>query len=130
MCIHRFDHRVQVVNYDPQRFPKWSDLQIVTHFFGHILKCIAKGIVAPNDCVFIILTKDRNFIEDVREEWEKKKVGARLPLIFSGNFISFGGLIVFVQQIDCINYGSRRRGNLSSAFNGVNDFFVQNQRAR
>ena len=124
-CIHRFDHMVQVINYDPQRFPKWSDLGVVTHFFGHILKCVAKGVVVPNSCVFIILTKDRNFIEDVKKEWEEKKAGTYLPFVFSGNFISCGGLVVFIQQIYCVNHGSKRKGNLDSAFSGVNDFFTQ-----
>jgi len=122
LCIHRFNNRVGVENFDPQRFPGWSDLQVFTHFLGQILMNIAKGIVDPKSCVFIILTKDRNFIDDVREEYEARKVGMCLSLIFSGNSIMLGGIIVIIQQIDCQAYGTRRVSDLKCAFKKVNDF--------
>lgn len=122
LCIHRFNDRVGVESFDPQRFPGWSDLQVLTHFMGHILMNIAKGVADPNSCVFIILTKDRNFIDDVREEYESKKAGTYLPLIFSGNSITFGGIIVIIQQIDCRIYGNRRKGDLKCVFKKTNDF--------
>ena len=109
-------------NFDPQRFPGWSDLQVFTHFLGHILMNIAKGIADPNSCVFIILTKDRNFIEDVRKEYEEKRAGTYLPLVFSSNSITSGGVIVIIQQIDCRIYGTKREGDLKCAFKKINTF--------
>ncbi len=124
-CIHRFKHKVEVENYDSKRFSGWSDLRIFTYFLGHILLSIAKGIVLPGDCVFMILTKDRNFIDDVKKEWEEKKAETYLPLVFSGNFISCYGLVVFIQQIDCHNYGNSRSDDLRCVFKKVNDFLVK-----
>jgi len=102
---------------------------VFTHFLGHILWSIAKGVVRPTDCVFMILTKDRDFIDDVREEWEVKKAATYLSLTFSSNSISYGGLVVFIQQIDCLNYGNKRTDDLRCAFKKVNDFFTKSQRA-
>ncbi len=129
LCIHGFHHKVQTEHYDSKRFSGWSDIRVFTHFLGHILFSIAKGTVIPDDCVFIILTKDRNFIDDVKKEWEEKKAETYLPLVFSGNFISCGGLVVFIQQIDCPSCGHKRADDLKCAFNKVNDFFTKNQRA-
>ncbi len=125
LCVHRFNNKVQVENYDPQRFPGWSDLRVFTYFLGQILVNIAKGVVVPNDCIFMILTKDRNFIDDIRKEWEEIKAETYLPLVFSGNFISCGGLVVFIQQIDCPNYGHKRADDLRCAFRKVNNFLIK-----
>lgn len=125
LCIHRFNHKVQVENYDSKRFHGWSDLEMFTYFLGQIFINIAKGTAIPDDCVFMILTKDRNFIDDVKKEWEGKKALTYLPLIFSGNFISCGGLVVFIQQIDCPNYGNKRADDLRCAFSKVNNFLLK-----
>lgn len=120
--MHRFDGRVSVESVDPQRFPGLSDLHVLTHFIGHILINIAKEVADPHNCIFMILTKDRNFIDDVKREWEAKGAEHYLPLVFSGNYISYGGLIIIIQQIDCRVYGSKRIGDLKCAFKKVNDF--------
>jgi len=134
LCIHRFKHKVRVEYCNTKRFQSWSgfgkgwsDLSIFIHFLGCIFEGLAEGSVA-SDCIFMILTKDHNFIDDVRKEWREKRAESYLPLVFSGNFISCGGLVVFVQQIDCLSYGSKRADNLNCAFEKVNDFFIQNQR--
>lgn len=122
LCIHRFNNNVIIENFDPQRFPGWSDLRVFTYFVGQILINIAKGVTDPNSCIFMILTKDRNFIDDVREEYEAKKTETHMPVIFSGNSIKFGGIIVIIQQIDCRVYGTKRDGDLKCAFKKVNSF--------
>lgn len=125
LCIHRFEHKVCVENFDPQRFPRWSDLRVFTYFLGQILINVAREVADPAHCVFMILTKDRNFIGGVRKEWEEQKKDGRacLPLTFSSNNISYGELIVIVQQIDCRVYGNKRIGDLKCAFHKVKDFF-------
>ncbi len=125
LCIHRFNPKVQVANYNTKKFTGWSDLRIFTYFLGHIFASIAEGTVMPNECVFMILTKDRNFIDDIKNEWEKAKAQTYLDLVFSGNSISCSGLIIFIQQIDCPNYGNRRADDLKCAFSKVNDFFTK-----
>lgn len=122
MCIHRFNNKVDVENFDSQRFPGWSDLRVFIHFVGHILLNIARGVADPNNCVFVILTKDRNFIEDVKKEYEAKRSETYLPLVFSGNSIKSGGIIVIIQQIDCRVYSTKRNGDLKCAFKKINSF--------
>lgn len=131
MCIHRFNHKVEVERCNTKKFQNWSglgrgwsDLRVFTYFLGRILEYVAEGLVIPNS-VFMILTKDRNFIEDVRKEWKKweeEKGEVYLPLTFSGNYISYGGLVVFIQQIDCPNCGNKWKDDLKCAFLKVNSF--------
>jgi len=121
LCVHRFNHKVQIEHCNTRRFQGWSDLKIFTYFLGRVLESIAEGSVAT-DSIFVILTKDRDFIEDIRSEWERADVGARLDLTFSGNYISSGGLVVFICQIDCPNYGHNRADDLRCAFDKVNNF--------
>lgn len=123
-CIHRFDRKVLVEHCNTKKFQGWSDLCIFMYFLGRIFESIAEGLVTPSS-VFIILTKDRNFIDDVKNDWEKtKRLGSRLQLQFLGNSISCGGLVVFVQQIDCPNYGNTRKDDLKCAFYKVNNFLT------
>ncbi|PIR41870.1 MAG: hypothetical protein COV30_01620 [Candidatus Yanofskybacteria bacterium CG10_big_fil_rev_8_21_14_0_10_37_15] len=124
LCIHGFKNKVKVEVCDPKRFHAWSDLRVFTWFLGNIFVNIANGIILPNDCLLMILTKDRNFIEDVKKEWEEKRLWEHLSFVFSNNSISCGRLEVFVQQIDCLNYGNSRTDNLRCAFEKVNSFFL------
>lgn len=125
LCVHRFNHKVQIESFDSKRFPGWSDLDVLTYFLGRIFVDIAKRIIIPNDCIFMMLTKDRNFIDDIKKEWEEKKAWRYLPITFSGNFISCGGLAVFIQQVDCPNYGNNRADDLRCIFRKVNDFLLK-----
>ena len=129
LCIHRFNSKVQVEHCNTKAFGGWSDLSIFTHFLGCIIAGIARSSINPGRYVFIILTKDRNFIYDVKKEWEKTDADARLDLVFSGNSISCGGLIVFIQQIDCPNYGHSKADDLRCAFYKVNSFLSENSKA-
>ena len=129
LCIHRFDFRVEIEHFNIKAFNGWSDLRIFTYFLGHILVRIGKGVVSPAGCVFVILTKDRNFTDDVKKEWEETDGGKYLDLIFSSNSISWGGLVVFVQQIDCRNSGSQRSSDLKCIFHKVNDFLAESRKA-
>ena len=128
LCVHRFDHKVQVEHCNTKRFQGWSDLRIFTYFLGRVLESIAERSVTP-DSIFIILTKDRDFIEDIRREWEEANAGTRLDLVFSGNYISSGGLIVFICQIDCPNYGHNRADDLKCALYKVNNFLSKKDEA-
>ena len=122
LCIHRFEPKVQIEYCNSQSFSGWSDLRILTYFLGCLVDNIAKGAISPGRCVFMILTKDRNFIDDVKVEWKRADPNARLDLKFSGNFISCGGLVVLVQQIDCRNYGTNKASDRKCAFHKVNEF--------
>ena len=128
LCVHRFNSRVCVEYYNAKRFnktkkgAKWTDFKVITHIISDILAKIAEDTISPTHCAFIILTRDRNFIEDVKIGWQESKGGRYLDLEFSGNSIVFGDIIIFVQQIDCPGYGHSRSDSLRCAFEKVNDF--------
>ncbi len=118
LCIHRFETRVEILNIVSSSFGGWSDPRVVTYFLGEIMIGIAEKKFDPKKCVFMILTKDRNFIDDV-----KRGASAVPKLVSSGNSISCGGITIFVRQIDCPNYGNKKKDDLRCAFEIVNDFF-------
>ena len=118
LCIHRFEPRVNILNISSSKFRGWSDPRVLTYFLGEIMIGIAEKRFDPKKSIFMILTKDRNFIEDVR-----RSMAAIPNLIFANNYISCGGIIIFIQQINCPNYGSKRTDDLECAFKKVNEFF-------
>lgn len=118
LCIHRFRPKTYIFNITSNKFEGWSDLQVVTYFLGEILIGIAEKKFDPNKCIFILLTKDRNFIEDVRFE------ASAIPNFeFSYNFIYCGGITIIVKQINCPNYGHNRTNDMKCAIEIVNEHF-------
>ena len=131
MCIHRFDARIEVEYCNTKKFQKtigsdkgWSDLSVFLYFVSRIINGIAEGKIYPNKCAFIILTKDRDFIDDVKEDLAKLKRAKDFwfNLDFSGNSISWDSLDIFIIQVDCPNYGHGRADDLKCAFHKVNEF--------
>jgi hypothetical protein len=121
LCIHRFKTKVFVEHFNTKRFSGWSDLRVFTYFLGQIITNIAEGrIRLTPDCLFIILTKDRNFLEDIKREWESQFTNGRLKLMFKKDTIVCGGLKIIVRQINCPNYGSKKSDDLRCCFLKVN----------
>ena len=118
LCIHRFGPIVQVLSINSGKFRGWSDPRVLTYFLAQIMAGIAEKIFDPRRCVFMILTKDRNFIEDVR------RGAATIPnLTFSADSISCGDVTIFINQVNHPSYGSRKKDELKSVFAIVNGFF-------
>ena len=128
LCVHGFDSRVEVEFCNTKYFGGWSDLRIFLHFLGHVIDSVAKDSAVLGQSVFMILTKDRNFIDDLGKEWKERGGGKYIDLVFAGNFISCGGVVIFIQQIDCPSYGNRRTDDLKCAFHKVNAFLTANLR--
>lgn len=110
-----------------KKFQGWSDLRVFLFFVSRIMNGIAEGKIDPDKCTFIILTKDRDFIEDVREDLAKMKRTKNFwfDLDYSGNSISFNNLDIFILQIDCPNYGHGRADDLKCSFFKVNEFLKE-----
>lgn len=125
LCIHRFDHKVQVERYNTKKFEEWSDLRILTYCLRDILSGIAENKIVPDKCFFIILTRDRNFVEDVRKEWEESDLGHKIKLTFFDNLISCMNFTIIIQQIACSNYGHSRTDSLKCIFQTVNNFLSE-----
>ena len=102
-----------------EKFRGWSDLRILTYFLGRILESIAEGSATLNS-VFLIVTRDRNFIDDVQKEWVRtsRHFGT---LKFDNNTVSLGDLVIFVECINSVPYVTRR-DYLKRAFLQVNEF--------
>lgn len=117
LCVHRFEPRVRILRINNSKFRGWSDPRVLTYFLGEIMIGIAEKRFDPRGSVFIILTKDRNFIGDV------KRGAAAIPnLTFSSNSISCGGITILIKQVNCPNYGSKRADDLRCIFKIVNNF--------
>ena len=118
LCVHRFEPRVQILGISSSRFRGWSDPRVLTYFLAQIMTGIAEKIIDPRQCVFMILTKDRNFIDDVR------RGAAPIPsFTFSADSISCGGITIFIKQVNHPNYGSKKKDDLKCIFEIVNNFF-------
>jgi len=125
LCIHRFDFQVKIEYCNGAKFHGWSDLRIFIYFLGRIFESIADGSVASTNSVFMFLTKDRNFIDDVKKEWEESEIGAGFDFVFAGDCISCGSLVVFIQQIDRLAQGhGKKKDSQRRVFKKVNDFFA------
>ena len=108
-CIHRFNHKVQVERY------------CLRDIFGGI----AENKIVPDQCFFMILTRDRNFIEDVRKEWEESDLGQKIKLTFSDNLIFCMNFTIIIKQIACSSYGHSRTDSLKCIFQMVNNFLSE-----
>lgn len=124
-CIHRFNHKVQVERYNTKKFEKWSDLRILMYCLRDIFGGIAENKIVPDQCFFMILTRDRNFIEDVRKEWEESDLGQKIKLTFSDNLIFCMNFTIIIKQIACSNYGHSRTDSLKCIFQMVNNFLSE-----
>ena len=94
------------------------------YFFSRIIGGIAEGRINPDHCDFIFLTKDRDFIDDVKRDLAALKRDDRFwcDLDFSSDSISWNNIEVFIIQVDCPNYGHGRTDDLKCSFSKVNQF--------
>lgn len=120
LCVHRFKARVKVEHCNTKKFEGWSDLIIFEYFLLKVLHDISSGSVASSRCAFIILTKDRNFIDDIRNEWEEGD--RKIDLVFSDSSISYGDVTVYIQQINTISHRHTKTSDLRCVFENVNIF--------
>ena len=134
LCLHRFNTKVEVEYCNTKKFQKtmgadkgWSDLRIFLYFLGNILIKIAEGRVDPDKCAFIILTRDQDFIEDIKSEVDALKKHSRFwyNLDFSGSSISWNNIDIFIVRVDCQNYGHGRTEDLKCSFLKVNQFLKE-----
>lgn len=109
LCCHRFNFKVKITYCNGRRFSGVSDLSILYYFLDYIRDEIDAGSVRK-DALFIILTKDANFLKDAEAEWSRK-TGLGEP-IFNSDHVICGDLVVFTYIVNCKNYGTRDRDDL------------------
>lgn len=131
LCVHRFDHQVSVEYCNTSKFHGWSDFRVITHCFGRVIESLAEHTVSPRSS-FVFLTKDRNFIEDVKTEWRRQRntvfENGRISLEFppdQPNRIQLGEVFIDIVQVDCTCYGHRKADDLKCIFKKVNSLLTR-----
>ena len=62
------------------------------------------------DALFVILTKDTDFLKDAEAEWLRKIGGEEL--VFTKDSVKWGDIVIFAHLVNCKNYGTKGRDDL------------------
>ena len=131
LCKHRFNFNARIKYYNTRQFQNyrntkkgWPDSKILLHVLDHVKSCIRKGSLSPNTVV-TILTKDIDFLIDAEMELSWNVRGN--DLVFSNNFVTCGDIVIFVQLLNCKNYGTSGPDVLKCAIYRMNEFFKKRQ---
>ena len=126
LCPHRFNFKSKITYCNTPRFYKWPDSEILLYFLDYVRDNIKDGSALATT-LFVILTKDVDFLKDAEYELRRDIRGNNLD--FSGNFVTCGDIVIFIKTIDCKNYGTKGRDNLGCAIYKMNNFFKKLTRA-
>lgn len=84
-CIHRFNGKVRVIACNGfASFMRLSDSQVVLYFLWPLMRSEFSKILS-RDCRYFIVTRDKTFKHQVQKEWERKKNGKTVPVMFFGD---------------------------------------------
>lgn len=75
-CRHRFEMEHRVFYFNRKPYHGYSDLRVVTTLCEHVLRA-ADQTSFRSDCLFVIVTKDQDFIADVQRDWRKTEGSLR-----------------------------------------------------
>lgn len=81
-CIHRFKGKVKVIACNGfGSFMRLSDSQVVLYLLWSLMKQeFFKSL--SRDCRFFIVTRDKMFHHQVQREWDRKRNGKTVPVMF------------------------------------------------
>ncbi len=121
LCRHRFNFNVKILHTTRYiDFLCFYDFQIVLHCLFLIQKSATfRRLVESGN--FIIVTKDRKFLEDARKMWlarSNKKTHPKLD--FGPDSISWGKYKIMVKLIRCKNYGTDKDDDLRCLIREMN----------
>ncbi|MDP3954316.1 MAG: hypothetical protein Q8Q06_02775 [bacterium] len=100
-----------------------EDLGVVNLFLTKILKNnLCWPEVSIDNQVFVIVTKDSKFIRSARGHWIdlKKDSALKHDLEFGDGFISNHDITIFIQKIECKQYGNDKGDNLKCMIEKLN----------
>ena len=109
LCQHRFNFKVQITYCNGRRFSGVSDLNILYYFLNYVHDMIDGGSIT-RDALFVILTKDTDFLKDAEAEWLRKIGGEEL--VFTKDSVKWGDIVIFAHLVNCKNYGTKGRDDL------------------
>lgn len=117
LCEHRFNFKANITYCNGKRFSGVSDLNILYYFLEYVRDGIDDGSVAK-DALCVILTKDTDFLKDAEAEW-CRRTGEK-DLIFGGDSVKCGDVVIFTHLVNCKNYGTKGRDDLKCIVHGMN----------
>ena len=123
LCIHRFEPKVRVIRIAKKNQQGWSDHKVLQYFISEILKEISQGTFDLRKCFFMIITKDQDFIEDVKRDLEEESSEIK-SITFLEDSIICDGITILVSSVN----GVDRTHDLQYVSTKVNKFFRTGQR--
>jgi len=110
LCKHRFEFDFYILNgINGQSYLSsvmLFDFQVILHFLYFIFQGRVPG---PKNSKFVIVTKDKKFLQSAQNEWQQKaKKKTRPRLSFGSNFVRNGKIVIYIECIDSKAYGSNR----------------------
>lgn len=101
-----------------------NDFLVLEHFFK-LIRDHDDWLNTYQKPVFILLTKDHDFLKDAEYAYGKvAKIRKREPVFnIDSNSVCDGEIEIIIKLINCKNYGSDRYDNLRCAIQVLNDFW-------
>lgn len=127
LCKHRFKFNFYVLNGIHGQSYLSSvmllDYQVILHFLYFIFQ---KRVPGPKNSKFVIVTKDKKFLQSAQKEWqEKAKKKTRPHLSFGSNFVRNGKTVIYVECIESKAYGLDRYDDRMAIIEHLNLRFEQ-----
>lgn len=127
LCKHRFKFDFYILNgIHGQNYLSsvmLFDFQVILHFLYFIFQNRVPG---PKNSKYVIVTKDKKFIQSAQKEWQQKaKKKTRPRLNFGSNFVRNGKMVICVECIESKTYGSNRYDDRAAIIEQLNRRFGQ-----
>lgn len=97
LCRHRFNFTVFIRRYNTKASQRLEDSKIILDFFEFVEKMIGEKLVS-SDSLFVIVTKDGNFLSDAEKEFEADKES--FGFIFANGYVRREEIRVYVMNIN------------------------------
>lgn len=126
-CKHKFIFSTEVIH-PGKALDKLNDF-LVLEYFLKLIRSHDDWCNADQKPIFVLLTKDVNFLEDAERAYKKVAKRRKGKPLFNtdSNFVCDGELEIIIKLISCKNYGSNRYDNLRCAIQILNDFWNWNR---
>ena len=129
-CKHKFIFSAEVVH-SGRALDNLDDFQVLECFFK-LIRSRDNWRDAVQKPIFILVTKDLDFLKDARRAYQKvaKKRNGKPIFNSSSNYVCDGELKVIIKLINCKNYGTNRQNDFRCTIKILNDFWKDRQDSR
>ncbi len=126
-CKHKFDFSTEIVHLG-KALDRLNDFQVLERFFKSI-RDRDDWLNVNQKPVFILITKDHDFLEDAERAYRRVARSRGGEPIFNkdSNSVCDGEIEIFIKLVSCKNYGSDRYDDLRCAIQILNDFWKDRQ---